>query len=179
MNASRSTSPGVLVFLVVTAAFAVGSNWYSAAKVREADTKLAAAVHAQAAELSRLIESVDVLTKANAGLSAAVVLRSASVAGTAMSPEQVDRLSAAVATRVTETVEPVEPPESTPENIQAATTARNILATALREKRWTATSAQEFRTVLVQASPEDRVELQRQVALAINNNEMALDLYRH
>jgi hypothetical protein len=171
-------NPTLAIAFVLTA-LAIGSNWFWAARVRQSDSSLTGALRAQAGELARLSETVSNLQATNQGLAAAIVLQPAGSRPSSISSEQLDRISSAVATRINEAAAPPEPPEPTPETTQAASTARNIIDAALREKRWTATNAREFRAVLAGVNADDRSELQRRLAVAINNHEVDLDLHRN
>ncbi len=92
-----------------------------------------------------------------------------------LSPEEIDRLSAVVAERVAVANAPAPPVPPSPESIAAFDAGRRVIGAALETKRWTEADAQKLRALLPTLTLDDRVELQRQISVAINERQIKLD----
>jgi len=93
-----------------------------------------------------------------------------------LAPEQVERLSAAVATRVTEANAPAPPAEPTPENFAAEEQANQRVSAAIGAKHWTQADQAQLRLLIPQLTDEQRSELTHRIVIAINRQEMTLDV---
>ena len=96
-----------------------------------------------------------------------------------LSPEQLDRVSAAVATKVVQANAPSPPPPPTPENVAAFEAGQSLIAAAVGTGHWTEANAKDFHALFLQVSDEERRELKSQIAVAINDGKLRPDFRGH
>jgi hypothetical protein len=93
----------------------------------------------------------------------------------AMSPSQVSQLSSEVAAHLAEARAPREV-ERTREQSVAALKARDILKAALDKKAWTDSDRQSLEELAPVINGHDLFETHRQLAMAINHQEVQVDV---
>ena len=104
------------------------------------------------------------------------VVAAAAAGGGGLSPEQVEHLSAAVASSVRAINAPPPPPEPMPENLEAAETAHRTIRAAIEIKRWTEADRAKVRLLMPQMTDAQQDEIRRELARAINSQELHPDV---
>jgi len=162
----------------------IGASWFWAARTTtQATNQVEASLRKQSAvigrvseEIERLSERVDALDEtcgraARSGATAVSVPSGTSV----LSDEELDRLSAAVATRVAEASAPAAAVEPTPESLAAMEDAQKVVVIAVEAKHWTEADRQQMRTFASQMTGDQILAVRRQLGSAINRQEVRLD----
>jgi hypothetical protein len=175
MSTGNRTSNAATVIACLSAAVAAGSIWSASARTPEADREVAAALRRQEVALERLGEKVEGLQRLCGQPQRAWSSGPSRPSGGELTAEVIDRISSVVASRVVAAAAPAPSSAPTPDNLEAATSARNLIDSAMRDKRWTADSAQTLGLLMARLTDEDRQDLRRKLSVAINNQEIALD----
>lgn len=155
MSADNRLLTAAVAVAGLSAALSAGSSWFWAMQTRDGARAVTAAVHIQSSEIVRLHEKVDALQRSCARSSPTSVADSVAMRSSASSADP--------------------PAGPTPEKVEAAEAARHFLDEAVHGQRWTPRHAKDFRSLLSGVAPEDRIALQRRLAVAINNRDLVLD----
>lgn len=165
----------ILGVAAVVGIAAVAAGTWSASRARTVSSAESASVMAALRLQSKAIEHL------SGQLDALDCSRRALVATTApeLSAEQLDRVSAAVAARLGQAKGPSPSPLPTPDNVAAFEAGQQLIAAAVRTGHWTEQNAKEFRSLSMQATSEQRRELQAQISVAINDGKIHPDFRGH
>jgi hypothetical protein len=169
----------LLSLLTAVGVGAVGASTYVLARTQRTEQTLLVTLERQSKQIERLGENErlgEKVEKADGAFRSCPTSGAPAVADAhVLSAEQLDRISAAVTAKVAQANVPPPPPLPTPENIAAMDSGRAVVASAIRAGRWTDSDAKAFREVRDQLTAEDREELQRALAVAINNQQLQFD----
>ncbi len=163
--------------MCVGGALLIAASWLWTARTATAGKReLQLSLQAQTAEIARLREKLEALVHTCASatrVSQAVVGLTAAAHEQQMTPEQL-RLSAAVRSQMGEAAAPP-PLEPTPANLAAAKSAQELVNAAIATKHWTEADRERLRLLAPQMSAEQFAHVQRQLAVAMNAQELRPD----
>lgn len=169
-----NTTAGVLACLGGLVLLGASCFW-AARTTRSTNREVAQALRQQSAEMVRLAERMESLEQTCARPARVSSAIAAAPQGVALSAEQVEHMSAVVATRLAEANAPAPPPEPTPDNLVAAESAHQLITVATTTKHWTEADKRQLKLLMRQLTSEQQAETRSELAVAVNSQALHLD----